>query len=271
MAFRFFEEAEHVSAYAQYRPHYSIEVRNVIKEFVERHGCRLDCVVDVGTGSGQALAYWTEVFRNCVGVDISAEQIKRATVAFQDKGVRNVELHVSPAEDLPLSAGSCDLVTCARSWQWLDAEKFYKEATRVLRQPGVLAVYSYGIPFFPRNQKATDVVKTLHTKKLSKTWHPNVRHIVNQYKEVELPYSVTERRDITQDWPIPLSQFVAFLRTLASYRKFLKEFPGEDPVEDVHRELKDAFSVGDTDPIVDCTFPVFIILGANIASETFHQ
>ena len=48
----------------------------MIKECVERHGCGPECVVGVGTGSGQALAYWTEVFRNCVGVDISAEQIK---------------------------------------------------------------------------------------------------------------------------------------------------------------------------------------------------
>ena len=124
--------------------------------------------------------------------------------------MRNVELHVSPAEDLPLSAGSCDLVTCARSWQLLDAEKFYKEATRVLRQPGVLAVYSYGIPFFPHNQKATNVVRAFHTETLSKAWPPNMRHIVNQYKEVELPYSVTERQDITQNKPIPLSQFAAF-------------------------------------------------------------
>ena len=267
MGTRLFEEAQHVSAYAQFRPHYSVEVRNVIKEFVERHGCGLECVVDVGTGSGQALAYWTEVFHDCVGVDISAEQIKRATKAFQDKGATNVKLHVSPAEDLPLSAGSCDLVTCATTWHWLDAEKFYKEATRVLRQPGVLAVYSYGIPFFPHNQKATNVVRAFHTETLSKAWPPNMRHIVNQYKEVELPYSVTERQDITQSKPIPLSQFVAFLRTLASYRKFMKEFPGEDPVEDVHRELRDAFSTRDADPIVDCTFPVFIILGAKAARD----
>ena len=265
MAFRFFEEAGHASAYAQHRPHYSVKVRNVIKSFMEKHGCGLDCVVDVGTGSGQALSYWAEVFRKCVGVDISAEQIKRCTKAFQDKGVTNVELHVCPAEDLPLSGGSCDLVTCAATWHWLDAEKFYKEATRVLRQPGVLAVYSYGFPYFPHNQKATDVTTTLLTATLSKSWPPNVRHIMNQYKEVKLPYSATARHDSTLEWLIPLSQFVAFLRTLTSYRAYMKENPGDDPVEDVHRELKDAFSVGDTDPIVNCTFPVFIILGAKVA------
>ena len=264
MTTRLFEEAEHASAYAQFRPHYGIEVRNVIEGFMKKHSCGLDCIVDVGTGSGQALAYWTELFNNCVGVDISGEQINKATKAFQEKGVTNAEFHVCPAEDIPLSASSCDLVTCATTWHWLDAEKFYNEATRVLKQPGVLAVYSYGIPFFPQSQKATDVAMKFCTETLRKSLPPNMRHIVNQYKEVDLPYSVTERHDITQNWPISVSQFVAFLRTLGSYRKYMKENPGEDPLDEVHQELKDAFSAGDTDPIVDCTFPVFIILGAKI-------
>ena len=101
-----------------------------------------------------------------------------------------------------------------------------QKATRVLKQPGVLAVYRYGIPFFSSSQKATDAIMSFHTDTLSKVWHPNVRHIMNQYKEVELPYSVTERHDITQKWPIPLSRVVAFLRTLATYRKYMKEYLG---------------------------------------------
>ena len=88
---------------------------------------------------------------------------------------------------------------------------------------------------------------------------------MNQYKEIELPYSMTARHDSTLEWLIPLSQFVAFLRTLTSYRAYMKKYPGEDPMEDVHCELKDAFSSGDADPIVDCTFHVFIILGAKVA------
>ena len=67
MAFSFFEETEHASVYAQHRPHCNIKVRSVIKSFMEKHGCGLGCVVDLGTGSGQALAYWTRVFRKCVG------------------------------------------------------------------------------------------------------------------------------------------------------------------------------------------------------------
>ena len=68
---------------------------------------------------------------------------------------------------------------------------------------------------------------------------------MNQYKEVKLHYSVAVRHDSTLEWLIPFSQLVAFLRTLTSYRAYMKEHPGVDPVEDVHRELKDAFSVGD--------------------------
>ena len=143
---------------------------------MEKHGCGFDCLVDGGTGSGQALTYWTEVFHNCAGVDISGEQIDKATKSF-----------------------------FLTTWHWLDAEKFYKETTRVLRQPGVLAVYSYGLLFFPSSQKAIDVIIAFYIETLSKVWHPDVRRIMNQYNEVELPHSVTERHDITQKWPIPLS------------------------------------------------------------------
>ena len=264
MAIRWFEGAKHASAYVQYRPSYSIQIRDVIKSFMEKHGCGFDCIADAATGSGQALAYWTDVFRKCIGLDISAEQIKNAKTVFQEKGVKNVEFHVCPAEDLPLSSNSCDLVTCAMGWHWLDAGKFYSECTRVLRKPGVLAVYGYGYPFFPQHKKATEVSMEFQDFLARKCWHPSLRHIRNQYKEVKLPYSVTERFDITQEWHVPLSHYMAFLRTLATYRKYMSDYPGDDPLDAVHKELKDAFSAGDTDPIVDCTFPVFIILGTAI-------
>ena len=264
MAIRLFEEAVHASAYAQFRPRYSTKVRNLVKSFMKKHGCGFNCIADVATGSGQALAYWTDVFHKCIGLDISAEQIKNARAKFQEKGVKNVDFHVCPAGELSLSSNTCDLVTCAQAWHWLDAEKLYSEATRVLRQPGVLAVYGYGIPFFPTNQKATDVTLNFHNVTLKKYWHANRRHIVNHYKEVELPYSVTERYDITQEWPIPLSHYVGYLGTWSGYCKYREDNPGDDLLDTVQKELKDAFSAGDTDPIVDCAFPVFLSLGLNV-------
>ena len=173
MAIRLFEGAVHASEYAQFRPRYTTKVRDLIKSFMEKHDCGFDCMVDVATGSGQSLSYWTDVFHKCVGLDISAEQIKNARAAFQEAGVKNVDFQVCPAEDLFLSSSSCDLVSCATAWHWLDADKFYSEATRVLRQPGVLAVYGYGIPFFPTNQKATDVTLKFHNVTLKKYWHAN--------------------------------------------------------------------------------------------------
>ena len=264
MAIRLFEESVHASAYAQFRPHYNARIRDIIKSFMEKHGCGFECIVDVATGSGQALAYWTDVFRKCIGMDISSEQIKNARKTFQEKGVKNVEFHVCPADDLSIGPSSCDLVTCAQAWHWLDAEKLYKEATRVLRKPGVVAVYGYGIPYFPSSKKATDVTLKFHNVTLAKHWHGNRGHIINHYKEVKLPYSVTERYDITQEWPIPLSHYMGYLGTWSGYCKCKNDNPGDDPLVEVHQDLKEAFTVADTDPIVDCTFPIFVILGANL-------
>ena len=267
MAIRLFEEADLASAYAHFRPSYSTKVRDVITTFMEKHGCDFDCMVDVATGSGQALAYWTDVFHKCIGLDISAEQIKNAKTVFQEKGVKNVEFHVCHAEDLPLplSSSSCDLVTCAAAWHWLeDADKFYSGATTVLRSPGVLAIYSYGYPFFPNNQKATDVTLKFQDVTLAKYWHANRCHILDHYRDVELPFAVTERYDMTQEWSIPLSHYVGYLGTYTAYQKYKEDNPGNDPLCKVYTDLKEAFSVVDTDPIVDCAFPVFCILGAKI-------
>ena len=81
---------------------------------------------------------------------------------------------------------------------------------------------------------------------------------------MELPYPVTERYDIIQEWPIPLSHYVGYLGTWSGYCKYREDNPDDDPLDAVHKELKDAFSAGDTDPIVDCAFPIFLSLGLNV-------
>ncbi len=45
-----------------------------------------------------------------------------------------------------VSANSVDLITCAQGAHWLDRDKFYAEARRVLKTKGVVCFYGYGIP-----------------------------------------------------------------------------------------------------------------------------
>ncbi len=51
---------------------------------------------------------------------------------------------VGIAEELPFPDGSVDLLTAASAAHWFDAERFVKEATRVLKPRGCLALFGYG-------------------------------------------------------------------------------------------------------------------------------
>ena len=262
MAVRLFEKAEHAVGYALYRPRYCTEIRDIIKTFVEKHKCSFETMADVACGSGQSIHHWTETFKKCVGVDISEEQIRNAREKFQSKGIENVKFCVAPAESLPADLGEkCDLLTIAQAWHWIDSDRFYKEADRVLRSPGVLAVYGYGIPYFQSVTKASEVILHYHNVTLKDYWHLNRRHIVNRYSEVKIPYSTTERHDIVQEWSVPLSHFVSYLGTWSAYWSYKEQHFGEDVLSHVHKELKSAFNLPGDDPVVTCSFPIFINMG----------
>lgn len=51
---------------------------------------------------------------------------------------------VGTAEELPFPDGSVDLLTAASAAHWFDAERFIKEAVRVLKPRGCLALFGYG-------------------------------------------------------------------------------------------------------------------------------
>ena len=157
---------------------------------------------------------------------------------------------------------SCDLVTCAQAIHWLDAKAFYTEAKRILKSNGLLAVYGYSIPFFPDNEEATTVVSTFHNDTLKGYWNDNRRHIVNGYAEFHLPFPITERMVIQQDWPVPLSHFVKYIETWSAYITYRKMNPLGPPIlEQMHISLRESFNQESDDPVINCAFRVFLLLG----------
>jgi len=50
-----------------------------------------------------------------------------------------------PAEELPFASGEVDLVTAMTAAHWFDRQRFLREADRVLRPGGCLALLSYSM------------------------------------------------------------------------------------------------------------------------------
>ncbi|HKC63431.1 MAG TPA: class I SAM-dependent methyltransferase [Pyrinomonadaceae bacterium] len=97
----------------------------------------LTIALDVGCGTGLSSIALKELSRLVVGVDASVEM-----VALADKEPR-VEYLVSRAEELPFKDGVFEMITLSQAFHWLDKERFFAEARRVLCSAGSLIFYDH--------------------------------------------------------------------------------------------------------------------------------
>ena len=93
-------------------------------------------VVDIGAGTGQLAEALVEAGARVTAVEPGPET---RSVLKRRVGER-VRVLDSRAEDLPLADESADLVVCADSFHWLDAERAVAEFRRVLRPGGRLSI-----------------------------------------------------------------------------------------------------------------------------------
>jgi SAM-dependent methyltransferase len=93
-------------------------------------------VVDVGAGTGQLTRALAEAGARVIAVEPGAET--RKLLERRVDGVARVL--DSRAESLPLAGASADLVVCADSFHWLDADRALEEFRRVLRPGGRLCL-----------------------------------------------------------------------------------------------------------------------------------
>lgn len=131
--------------------------------------------VDVGCGSGQGTVLLAPYFTEVVGTDISPAQLD---IARANQYCPNVSYRQSPAEELPLKAGTVDLVTAMTAAHWFDHPRFLKEADRVLKPGGCLALLSYAMDMDLEYEHVssilTDDCKEFYSA-LARFRHPHIR------------------------------------------------------------------------------------------------
>ncbi len=93
-------------------------------------------VLDVACGTGFSTTALTEVSQRIVGIDISDEML-----AFCAKG-ENLEYVLASAENLPFDKSKFDLITISDALHWLDRDRFFSEAARVLKPNSWLVAYN---------------------------------------------------------------------------------------------------------------------------------
>uniref|UniRef100_A0A672TCE2 Zgc:162396 n=1 Tax=Sinocyclocheilus grahami TaxID=75366 RepID=A0A672TCE2_SINGR len=87
-------------------------------------------------GTGQNSRTLTAYFEMVVGIDVSESQVEqaRAVLGFPNLSYR------SGMHELPFPDGTVDLLMAVSVAHWFDTECFIKEATRVLKPRGCLAL-----------------------------------------------------------------------------------------------------------------------------------
>ncbi|NWI96487.1 TMT1 methyltransferase, partial [Pitta sordida] len=143
MSTQMFEGRGHAAVYQKYRFAPGKELQQTILSYLqEKKAVPAELVVDVGCGSGQGTHFLAEHFKKVVGTDISEAQIQEAR---DTSSMPNVSYLVCPAEELPFQDGSVDVLTSFTAAHWFDIGKFMREAERVVRPGGCVAISTYTV------------------------------------------------------------------------------------------------------------------------------
>ncbi|MDX6695057.1 MAG: hypothetical protein QOF02_2660 [Blastocatellia bacterium] len=130
----FFAHTSAAERYARGRPYFHPFVINRFRELVAL-AAPLALALDVGCGTGLSSVALKEIAGRVVGVDAAPSMLAQAPRAAR------LSYAVSLAEQLPFAANEFDLLTLSQVCHWLDRERFFAEARRVLRPSSWLMIY----------------------------------------------------------------------------------------------------------------------------------
>lgn len=123
----------------------------------EKAGNTTNLAMDIGTGSGFVALKLADYFDRVIGTDLSKTMIEASRQNAISAKKDSVDFLVAPAEITPKSVkeGSIDLITAAEACHWMDMDRVFEEAYRVLKPNGTLSWWFYLDPVFVGFPEAT--------------------------------------------------------------------------------------------------------------------
>jgi len=210
--------------YARHRPAYPA----ALFEFLAGSALSRKLAWDAGTGSGQAATGLAEHFAAVRATDPSraqlaaARQHPRVTYLVGDEGESGLADH------------SCDLVTAAQAAHWFDMDRFAREAQRVLRSGGLVAVWGYGLCTI--DPGTDEVIRRFYTQTTGPFWPPDRRHVDEAYRELAFPFSERTFPAWAIEATLDLGGLCDYLRTWSAVQRMIAAGQG-DPVGPLRWEL----------------------------------
>lgn len=267
------------ATYSKFRPSYSEEIYSLIYKFHSSNNGEYKLALDVGCGTGQAAIEIAEKFTQVYGIDTLQEQIDSATARD------NIIYQVGPGEDLSqFEDHSVDLITSGTAFHWFQHEKFFKEAKRVLKENGTLAIFGYYFPVIKNEPKANELLKAVTIELFDKYSNSNNRYVKNMYRDIQFPfklqkwYITPKSEDITHiseptqaslmEATMTIENFAHYLKTASPYFNYIDDVENKDkgdPVDNMMPEVMKALNITDSKQTIQLEWPTALILAKNDA------
>ena len=206
-----FEYSINADLYHSYRPTYPPELYAFIASLVRDRKLAWDCA----TGSGQAAFGLADFFDKVVATDLIPEQLAHS------RKKPNIEYFVSDEENPSLQNGSVDLVSAATAIHWLDNEKFFREAKRVLKPGGIIAVWGYtGVDV---NEDLDDCLRHIISTYLRPYYPKQIDIALGRYEEVQFPFEEVEAPAFRTVREMSYDDFVSYVLSWSASQRYTAE------------------------------------------------
>ena len=216
------------TAYKQYRPTYPTELFDFLRGHLGPDAVVWDCA----TGNGQAAMAFSGAVGAVVATDQSYAQLARTMPA---KAVHYVQ---ALAEAAPLPSASVDLVTVAQALHWFDFDGFYREAKRVLKPGGLIAVWTYSfLSVSPQLGAGIDAaVRWFYYDVIGPYWPAERRWVDDQYRSIPFPFTEVTSPGFAIETAWGLATLLGYIGSWSAVQRY-KDGRGHDPVPQLGARL----------------------------------
>lgn len=216
--------SENSEEYGRFRPKYPTELFSYLSSISNRHEKAWDCA----TGTGQSAVLLSDYFSEVIATDASKSQIENA------EKKQSITYQVATAENSNIEKNSINLITVAQAFHWFNIDAFSKEVNRVLKDKGLIAIWSYNLLSVQENIDET--IYYLYNTILGDYWPKERKMIEDGYKNIEFPFNKMELPEFNMLAEWNLFQLIGYLCTWSATKKYQK-ITGINPVEEIHGKI----------------------------------
>jgi len=235
--------SENSEEYFRFRPKYPAELFSYLSSVCNQHQKAWDCA----TGSGQAAVGLCDYFSKVIATDASKKQIENAVKK------EGIIYQVATAENSNIRKNSVDLITVAQAFHWFNINAFSKEVNRVLKQKGILSIWTYNL--LSIRDDIDKAIYYLYNTVLGKYWPKERKMVENGYKGIKLPFTELEAPVFNMLTKWTLSQLIGYLYTWSATINYENKM-GVNPVEEIYDKISEMW--GHPEKVLSVKWPLNI-------------